>query len=188
MREAAKAKRRELEALALSAALLLAFGIQPAAAGPKPQPAGRETPSGLPVPRYVALKFDKVNARRGPGDDYPLLWVYRAKNLPLQIVAETEEWRRVCDPDGSLAWVHRRTVDSRRTVMNTRRQPVAMRRAPREEAPLAAELVGRALAELKDCKGDWCKVSVGRTSGWVKAAEVWGTSDAPQCTAAKPHG
>ena len=30
------------------------------------QPGGRQTPSGFPVPRYVSLKFDKVNARGGP--------------------------------------------------------------------------------------------------------------------------
>ena len=54
------------------------------------QPHGRETPSGLPVPRYVSLKFAEVNARGGPGDDYKLLWVYRAKGLPMQVIAETQ--------------------------------------------------------------------------------------------------
>ena len=175
-------RRSALRKLTLLGAGLLALGCAaPVLAAPKPPPGGRETPSGLPVPRYVSLKFDKVNARRGPGDDYPLMWVYRAKNLPVQVVAETEEWRRVCDPEGSLTWIHRRTADARRTVMNTRREPVVMHRAPREDSPPAAELVGRALADLKDCKGDWCKISAGHASGWVKARDVWGAVEAPQC-------
>ena len=66
----------------------------------------------MPVPRYVSLKFDKVNARAGPGDDHKLLFVYRVRGLPLQVIAETSEWRRVCDPEGTLAWVHKR-VDRR---------------------------------------------------------------------------
>jgi SH3-like domain-containing protein len=79
--------------------------------------APRQTPSGLPVPRYVTLKFDKVNARAGPGDDYPARWVYRVPDLPVQVVAETAEWRKVCDPEGQSAWVHKRTTDGRRSVI-----------------------------------------------------------------------
>jgi SH3-like domain-containing protein len=129
-----------------------------------------------------------VNARRGPGDDYPLLWVYHAKDLPVQIVAETEDWRRICDPEGGLAWVHRRTMDARRTVMRVRSEPLPMRRKPDDDAGAGPSLAGRAIADLKDCKGDWCKIAVGHTSGWVHAGEVWGATETPQCTGEKPHG
>ena len=71
------------------------------------------------MPRYVALKHDPANARVGPGDDYKLLWIYHAKGLPLLVVEETAEWRRVRDPDGGLSWVHKRVIDGERTVMRT---------------------------------------------------------------------
>ena len=90
----------------------LVLGAQAAQAQPK------TTPSGLPVPRYVTLKFGKVNARSGPGDDHRLIWVYQAKGLPVQVVAETAEWRKVCDPEGHTAWVHKRVTDGRRNVIN----------------------------------------------------------------------
>ena len=141
----------------------------------------RQTPSGLPVPRYVSLKFDKVNARGGPGDDYDLKWIYRVKGLPLQVVAETDEWRRVCDAQGSLSWVHRRTTDARRTVMRTQAQDLALRAGPDDASPEVAVLVGHAIADLKDCKGDWCRLSVGHAKGWARATEVWGLTAAPQC-------
>ena len=38
--------------------------------------------SGLPVPRYVTLKFNEVNLRAGPGREYPVLWSYRKTGLP----------------------------------------------------------------------------------------------------------
>ncbi len=145
------------------------------------QPGGRQTPSGLPVPRYVSLKFDKVNARGGPGDDYDLKWVYHVKGLPLQVVAETDEWRRVCDAQGSLSWVHRRTTDARRTVMRTAAEPLAMRERPDAASPETATLVGHAIAELKECRDDWCRLAVGRAKGWAPAEEVWGLAPAPQC-------
>jgi SH3-like domain-containing protein len=165
------------------ASLLLALGLAIAwktgalAAAPPP----RVTPSGLPVPRYAALKFGEVNARAGPGDDYRLLWIYRARGLPLQIIAETADWRRVCDPEGAVAWVHQRTVDARRTVMRVKPEPLPMRRRPDPKSPATAELAGRSLAALGPCRGGWCQVSAGRAKGWAPAAELWGTSDAPQC-------
>jgi SH3-like domain-containing protein len=127
--------------------LALMFAAQ-AQAGP----AERQTPSGLPVPRFVSLKFDKVNARAGPGDDHRLLWVYRVRGLPLQVVAETSEWRRVCDPDGQLAWVHKRTTDGRRMTINTASTPTALRAHPKDVTRVVAYLAPRAMAALVSCE------------------------------------
>ncbi len=145
------------------------------------QAADRPTPSGLPVPRYVTLKFDKVNARAGPGDDHRLLWVYRVRSLPVQVVAETSEWRRVCDPRGGLAWVHRRTTDGRRSVMNIRPAPVVLRRRPKADAPPAAYLNPQAMAALVRCDKGWCRMRVDGVSGWAREGELWGTAETSQC-------
>ena len=59
-----------------------------------------DTPSTLPVPRFVSLKFGEVYARKGPGEDHRILWVWRSKGMPLEVVAETSDWRRVRGPDG----------------------------------------------------------------------------------------
>src|SRR5689334_19701888 len=162
-------------ALALAAAASLAAPVAQAA------PAERQTPSGMPVPRYVSLKFDKVNARAGPGDDHKLLWVYRARGLPLQVIAETLEWRRVCDPEGATAWVHKRVTDGRRTVMNTHAGPQALFRRPKPDARAAAYLNPKALATLDRCSKGWCKVSADHAGGWVPEGALWGTSETPQC-------
>jgi SH3-like domain-containing protein len=143
--------------------------------------AERQTPSGLPVPRYVSLKFDRVNARAGPGDDHRLLWVYKVKGLPVQVVAETLEWRRVCDPEGSLVWVHKRTTDGRRTVMNTGQARITLLRRPRPDARAAAFLNPRALATLDKCEKGWCRVRADGVAGWAHEGDLWGTAEAPQC-------
>ncbi len=143
--------------------------------------AGRQTPSGFPVPRYISLKFDKVNARSGPGDDYKLLWIYHVKGLPLQVVAETDEWRRVCDYTGAMSWIHRRTTEAARTVLLTQAQDLQLRARPTDAAAASAVLVGRSIAELKGCKDGWCQIAVGHAKGWAPATAVWGTADAPQC-------
>lgn len=160
--------------------LALGVAILIAAAGVA-RAAERQTPSGYPVPRYVTLKFAKVNARKGPGDDHKLLFVYRARGLPLQVIAETSEWRRVCDPEGQVAWVHKRVTDGRRAVINVSGRPTPLLRSPKPAASTAAFLNVRAMAELVRCEKGWCKVRVDGASGWVREGGVWGTAERPQC-------
>ena len=143
--------------------------------------AERATPSGLPVPRYVTLKFGKVNARAGPGDDHRLLWVYQAKGLPVQVVAETAEWRRVCDPEGGRAWVHKRVTDGRRAVINLSPRSQALTNKPKTGARTVAFLKPRATAALVRCEKGWCKLKADRATGWVREGQLWGTAQAQQC-------
>lgn len=156
--------------------LAMALAVPPTASA-----AERVTPSGFPVPRYVTLKFGKVNARSGPGDDHRLLWVYGARGLPVQVVAETAEWRRVCDPEGGLAWVHKRTTDGRRAAINTRDRPAPLLRKPKLDAEPAAFLNVRAMASLVRCDKGWCKVKTDGATGWVREGSLWGTAEALQC-------
>lgn len=145
-----------------------------------------KTPSGFCVPRYVSLKRDDVYARKGPGKDYDTLFVYHAKGLPVQIVQETTDWRRICDSDGQVVWVHRQMVDGRRTVIATSAQPAPIRHAPKADAAPAGFLNVKALASLERCKGDWCKVSVGGVDGWIAKADVWGANAPVQCKVTTP--
>jgi hypothetical protein len=75
------------------------------------------TPSGYCIPRYLSLKRGEVFGRKGPGKDYPTVYVYHAKGLPVQVIDETSDWRRICDPDGTALWVASPMLDGRRTVM-----------------------------------------------------------------------
>ena len=144
-------------------------------------PAPRQTPSGYEVPRYVTLKFAKVNARAGPGDDHKLLFVYRKRGLPLQVIAETSEWRRVCDPDGQVAWIHKRVTDGRRAVINTSKSPTPLLANPRAGSETAALLNVRAMAELDQCRRGWCRINTDGAKGWVREGSLWGTATRPQC-------
>jgi SH3-like domain-containing protein len=141
----------------------------------------RPTPSGYPVPRWVSLKFGKVNARSGPADDYPTVWTYDAHRLPVQVIAETKEWRKICDPDGQTAWVHRRTVDGARTVFRASPQALAINARPDPKSPIRAYLSGRAMAELDTCDKGWCRIHVDNVRGWAPERELWGTGEAPRC-------
>ncbi|MCA3722904.1 MAG: hypothetical protein IM665_14260 [Phenylobacterium sp.] len=161
--------------------LAAAFALSPLGAAVAD---ARRTPSGLPVPRYVTLKFGSVNARSGPGDDYPALWVYQVRGLPVQVIAETSEWRRICDPDRGVAWVHMRTTDGRRNVMGLAPAPVPIQSAARTDSRTVALLRPRALAALQRCEAGWCRIKADGVSGWVRESSLWGVDDRPQCVPA----
>ena len=172
----------------LPGALALTLGLALGACGEHagegkdcPQAEWSKTVSGFCVPRWVSLKRGEVYARKGPGGDYPALWVYRVKGLPVQVVAETTDWRRICDPDGGATWVHRSMVDGRRMVMALGTAPVPLYKKPGAGGPEAGLLNARALAALGRCQGPWCKVKAGGVSGWLGAGQVWGLAAAAQC-------
>jgi SH3-like domain-containing protein len=143
--------------------------------------AQRHTASGYCVPRWLSLKRNDVLGRKGPGTDYPPLWVYHARGLPVQVVAETSDWRKICDPDGGSTWVHRLMVDGRRNVMALGASPLPLHRKPDDASAVAGLLNGRALASLERCEGSWCKLKAVGVSGWVSQDQVWGVASAAQC-------
>jgi SH3-like domain-containing protein len=145
-------------------------------AGVKPS-----TPSGYCVPRWLSLKRGEVYGRKGPGADYPVVFTYHARGLPVQVVDETSDWRKVCDPDGGVVWVASAMVDGRRTVMAPGQAALALRKSPGEASQVAAYLRPRAIASLGRCKAGWCQVSAAGASGWVTEPEVWGLATQPLC-------
>ena len=80
---------------------------------------GSVTASGLPVPRFVSLKADKVNMHIGPAKTYEVRWVYQRAGLPVEITAEFENWRRIRDSDGAEGWVYHSLLSGRRTGVVT---------------------------------------------------------------------
>ncbi len=162
---------------------LLVLGAAALATGVQAMAAQAHTPSGEPVPRYVTLKAAPVNARAGPGEDYRALWQYTAKGVPLQVVEETTDWRRVCDPEGGLGWVKAIAVDPRRTAMRLGSRDLMLLTHPTPDARPVAAMAARAVADLVECKAGWCRLSVDHATGWVRANEIWGANEAPQCRA-----
>lgn len=155
------------------AALLLAA----AAAAAPTQAAGKEKNptqvTGLPVPRFVTLRSGEVNVRTGPGVRYPVEWVFTRKEMPVEITAEFDTWRRIRDWEGSEGWVHQSMLSGKRGIVVLGTQRV-VRREPLPESPTVARAQPGVMGWLSKCKGEWCQVDLKGYKGWLKRAEVWG--------------
>lgn len=151
-------------------------------------PDGRPTPTGLEVPRWITLKSSKVRARQGPGLDYRVLWEYRVASLPVQVIAETREWRKICDPDGAVAWIHRTVASGRRSVFNHSDQEVMIHASRTTGSAVRARLAPRSLIALDECEEGWCRVRARKMRGWVQETAVFGTQNIALCDASRPAG
>jgi SH3-like domain-containing protein len=131
------------------------------------------TEKALPVPRFVSLKESKVNLRAGPGERYPIDWVFTKKGLPVEILQEYDVWRKVRDAEGSVGWVHERLVSGARTVIVTGAIRTLHADPDAASAPVARAEPG-VVARLLECRGPWCRVEAQDIKGWLKRDEVWG--------------
>ena len=152
-----------------------------AATAPPPpapaKPAEEEKPAGtgLPLPRFASLRSDDVNLRAGPGFRYPIEWVYKRRNLPMEIEREFEVWRLVQDPDGIRGWVHQATLTGFRTFM-VQGADATLRAEPRDDAAAVAILKVGVIGRIRSCEAgsDWCRLQVGDYRGFLKRSQFWG--------------
>ena len=130
--------------------------------------------TGLPLPRFVSVKSNKVNVRRGPNPTYQIDWVYTRSGVPLKVIAEYENWRRVEDFQGEGGWIHSRLLSGNRFVIFLKSRTLLKRR-PKDGSPTLAVVQQGGIAKFINKTGLWSEVSVQGYSGWIPNESVWGT-------------
>jgi SH3-like domain-containing protein len=128
----------------------------------------------LKVPRFVSLHADKVNLRTGPGRRYPIEWVLTRKDMPVEIIAEFEHWRRIREWDGTTGWVEEHMVDGKRFAIVERGGDRPLYATPNSASAIVAWAEPGAIARLDECNGPWCRIEAAGTSGWIRRDDVWG--------------
>ncbi len=129
--------------------------------------------SGLAIPRYVSLSSGQANLRTGPGDRYPVTWVFQRRGLPLKVVKEYGIWREVEDPDGDHGWLHRSMISGQRTAM-VRNGTQALRARPEDSARILWRVEPGVTGTITDCANNWCRLSVDSRSGYIRYEAIWG--------------
>ncbi|MEM1300279.1 MAG: SH3 domain-containing protein [Pseudomonadota bacterium] len=142
------------------------------------QPAGETGPvTNLPLPRYVSMRSAKVNVRRGPGLDYRKDWVFRRAGLPVRVVDEYGDWRRIVDMDDAGGWVYHAMITGRRTVLVVG-DDVLLREDPADTAAATAQAERGVVARLRACEIQWCEVEAEGHRGWIRKTALWGVDEA----------
>ena len=165
--------------LATALALMFLTGLEGRAEDNVKQAAVEATgKTTLPVPRFVSLKSDKVNVRKGPSTDQSIVWVFSRAGLPVEVIAESDNWRRVRDSEGADGWVFHSLLSARRTALVTPwskgDERVPLYNSDSTSSRAVAELQSGVLGNVLSCDGDWCNISVDDYSGYVQQDKLWG--------------
>jgi SH3-like domain-containing protein len=134
-------------------------------------------PSGLPLPRFVTLKANKINVRKGPTSDHDVAWVYQRKGLPVEITAESDNWRKIRDEDGTEGWILQSMLSGKRTATVAawaKDKAVMLRDDASPAAGFVAKLDTGVLVTISSCDGAWCEIAAGDYEGYAQQSELWG--------------
>lgn len=130
--------------------------------------------SGLSIPRFVSVDTDKVNMRTGPGEQYPILWVYQRNHLPLVVTSEYGQWRRVRDFEGTTGWMHRALLSGNRTAVITGKQVRTLYSDPNTKSTPVIRAKPGVVAPINQCAKGWCNLTIAGRSGWLPEGHIWG--------------
>jgi SH3-like domain-containing protein len=158
----------------VAAAVLLVLATAVAVAAPAADENAATAAAALKLPRFVSLHADKVNLRTGPGRQYPIAWVLTRRDMPVEITAQFENWRRIREWDGTEGWVQEHMVDGKRFVVIEKGADRPLYAEPDPVSGIVARAEAGAVARLDECRGPWCRVAASGISGWLKRSDVWG--------------
>lgn len=169
-------------ALAAGVALFLpVLSPSGAMAAPAEQNASdvRRGASGLPLPRFVSLKSGRVNSRIGPGVNYAVDWMYLKPGLPMEIIQEYDNWRRVRDADGAEGWINQSLLSGRRTGITAPWQKgkaatISLHADPNVNSRTLAVIEPGVIGTIRSCNGEWCEMTFMDHTGWISQSQLWG--------------
>lgn len=129
--------------------------------------------TNLPIPRYVSMKASEGNVRRGPSLNHRIDWVFKRRDMPLEITGEYGHWRRVRDREGAGGWIHYSLLSGTRTVI-IEPEVIDLHVRPDPRTPVTARLERGVVARLGKCDANWCRLNSGGYKGWARKEALWG--------------
>jgi SH3-like domain-containing protein len=129
------------------------------------------------VPYWASIASGQAMTRAGPGKNYPGVWLYQRRDLPVRVTKRYEHWRLIQDPDGASGWMLATLLSERRSALVKAGEPRAVRTDPSDNARTrylaAAGVVGR----IDHCKAGWCHVAFGKREGYIRTSDLWGVAE-----------
>lgn len=133
--------------------------------------------SAQAIPYYASIRKDEANLRTGPGDRFPIAWVYQEKGYPVEVIDQFDIWRQIREADGTIGWMHRTMLGRLRTVLI--REEAYLLSDPEEQKRMAVVQQGT-IAQIKKCpkNSTYCLLSFKYedrvVEGWFPKRFIWG--------------
>ena len=123
---------------------------------------------------FQSLRFDESYMRAGPGKRYPIKWIFLYKGLPVKILDNYENWRKIEVHDGTKGWMHKSQLSKNRTIIFI--TDTTLYNKPKNDSSILAYIEISSILVLKNCGEKWCKVysKEHNLSGYIYRETIWG--------------
>ena len=129
-------------------------------------------------PYWASIASGQAMTHTGPGRNYPNVWLYQRRDLPVRVIKKYETWRLIQDPDGAQGWMLVSMLSDRRTAIVKAGDARPIRTAPNDGAKVHYMAVPGVVGRIGRCRGDgWCRIEIGKREGYVRTSDLWGVSD-----------
>lgn len=132
----------------------------------------------LPIPRFDSLRSDKVYMRAGPGERFPIEWVYERKDLPVRIIDSFEHWYKIEDIDKNQGWVHKRMLSGKKTAMTIKEDKTPLYKKADMKSKVLAYFEGQVIVKIIECESNslFCYVKHDELKGYILRSDLFGAS------------
>jgi SH3-like domain-containing protein len=144
---------------------LLIFGLAAPATAQDKQP-----------PYWASIASGQAMTRTGPGKNYPGVWLYQRRDLPIRVVKKYDNWRLIEDPDGAKGWMLVTLLSDRRTAIIKPGEPRPIRVGPYDSAKAQVLAEHGVVGRISKCADGWCRIEIGKHEGYIRMSDIWGVS------------
>ena len=115
--------------------------------------------------------------RSGPGKNYPGIWLYQRRDLPVRVVKKYEHWRLIQDPDGAQGWMLVTLLSDRRTAIVKPGEPRPIHVKASPASPVRYKAEHGVVGQIEQCRDGWCHISIGKREGYIQTIDIWGVGE-----------
>jgi len=131
-------------------------------------------------PYWASIASGEAMMRAGPGKNYPGIWLYKRRDLPIRVVRTYPNWRLIEDPDGTRGWMLVSLLSDRRTAMVRPGEPREIRERPDPASRVAYLAEPGVVGRIDRCAQGWCRIRIGKRQGHISTSALWGVGEQEQ--------
>jgi SH3-like domain-containing protein len=127
-------------------------------------------------PYWASVASGQAMTRTGPGKNYPGVWLYQRRDLPVRVVKKYQNWRLIQDPDGAQGWMLVTLLSDRRTAIVKTGAPRPVRVDPADSAKVHYRAETGVVGRIGKCRDGWCRIEIGARDGYIRTSDLWGVA------------
>jgi len=128
------------------------------------------------TPYMASIASGRAMMRTGPGANYPGIWLYTRRDLPIRVVRVYHEWRQIEDPGGTKGWMLVSLLSDQRTGIVTGEGLAELRESPDPASAVRFRAEVNVVGRISRCANGWCYFDVRGRGGYIRTDRLWGVA------------